>query len=131
VHGPPGPADHHLAHPGRGVPDALPIPERPQERLLGDVLGGQPAPGQRVGQPHHRVVLAQVEGLEPSRLGERVERIDRVGPRLHPWHPHRPRHSTLTSSTSICPEAGGRFTRMRCPSTGWAGGSSTGVRDTS
>jgi hypothetical protein len=91
VRGPAGPADHHLAHPGRGLADALPVAKRDQKRLLGDVLGRQPAPGQRVGQPHHRVVLAQVERLEPLRPGRRVERVD---VRLHHRHPHRPRHST-------------------------------------
>ena len=33
--------------------------------VVGDVLGGQSAAGQGVGQPHDRVVLTDVEGLEP------------------------------------------------------------------
>jgi hypothetical protein len=57
---------------------------------LGDVLGGQPAPGQGVGQLHHRVVLAQVERLEPLRLGQRVEWIDGVDSRLRHRHPPSP-----------------------------------------
>src|SRR5215218_1714234 len=93
-HGPDGPADRHLAHPGRGAADVPPVAEGDQERLLGDVLSRQPASGQRVGQPYHRLVLAEVERLEPLGLGRRVERVERVDVRLHHRHPHRPRHST-------------------------------------
>src|SRR5829696_6554312 len=97
LHGPAGPADRDLADPGRRLADVVPVPEGPQERVLGDVLGGQSAPGQGVGQPHDRLVLADVERLEPLRLGQRAEmsgRINRVDPRLHRPHPfsgiHRP-----------------------------------------
>jgi hypothetical protein len=127
VHGPAGPADRHLADPGRGVAEVLPVPEGAEEGLLGDVLGGQPASGQRVGQPHHRLVLAQVEGLESPRLGQRVERIDRADVRLHHRAPPRPRHSTLPSSAFTCPEADGRFTRMRYPTTGVGRGVEAGL----
>jgi hypothetical protein len=33
---------------------------------VADVLGGQPASGEGVGHLHHRLVLAQVEGLDPT-----------------------------------------------------------------
>jgi hypothetical protein len=62
----------------------LPVAEGPQERLLGDVLGRQPAPGEGVGQLHHRVVFAEVEGLEPLRFRQPAQvfgRINRVDPR--------------------------------------------------
>jgi hypothetical protein len=82
------------------VPDPLPVAVGAQERVLGDVLGDQPAPGEGVGQPHDGVVLADVEVLEP--LGAPGRRGDAgLGLRQSHARPLLARHTVRCRETSV------------------------------
>jgi hypothetical protein len=69
--------------------------------------------GQRVGQPHHGVVLAEVERLEVLQPGRR-RRVERVDVRLHHRHPAVSGPSAGPPPFTSCTCRGGTCEVYRC-----------------